>query len=185
MNIAHTDRIVFVRNIIDVGTFRTVANCSEFTRGIGANAKDKGECPTTRKVPILVCLLLSEKLSECGRRKRRSPTMKKPRQHSMKMGSTFPKNAWFQGDRGSDALSHSRTAGRYADRTHFVSARIQNALGAADLRTVREVSEISDETRSAFRILEGARSLISARNWDCRRPTELAPWAISPPDLLI
>ena len=28
INLAHTDRNVFVTNIIDVGTFRTVKNCS-------------------------------------------------------------------------------------------------------------------------------------------------------------
>ena len=32
INIAHTDRNVFVTNIIDVGTFRTVENCSALSQ---------------------------------------------------------------------------------------------------------------------------------------------------------
>ena len=32
INIAHTDRNVFVTNIIDVGTFRTVENCSAHSK---------------------------------------------------------------------------------------------------------------------------------------------------------
>jgi DNA-directed RNA polymerase alpha subunit len=46
---------------------------------------------------------------------------------------------------GSDGRSHSRVARRDSDRTRPISTRIQNALRAADLKTVGEVREISDE----------------------------------------
>src|SRR5258708_25996209 len=108
--------------------------------------KTKGNCPTRRKAPILACLLLSEKLSECGRRKRRSPTMKKPRQHSRKIGSASAKSAWFERrPRVRCSLPLQLPDDTPIERVLF-STRIQNALRAADLKTVGEVREISDET---------------------------------------
>src|SRR5882757_4003456 len=85
------------------------------TRGLGVNAKDKGEMHDDEKSTDPGLSAAERKLSECGRRKRRSPTMKKPRQHSMKIGSASAKNAWFERRPRSDAGSYSRTAGRYAD----------------------------------------------------------------------
>src|SRR5258708_37579062 len=108
--------------------------------------KTKGKCPTARKAPILACLLLSEKLSECGRRKRRSPTMKKPRQHSMKIGSTSSKSAWFERrPRVRCTLPREQPDDTPTERVLFTT-RIQNTLRTSDLETVREVREISDET---------------------------------------
>ena len=72
--------------------------------------------------------------------------MKRPRQHSMKIGSASAKNAWFERRPRVRCSLLPRTAGRYADRTRIVFTRIQNALRAADLKTVGEVREISDET---------------------------------------
>jgi DNA-directed RNA polymerase alpha subunit len=80
-------------------------------------------------------------------RKRRSPTMKKPTQHSMKIGSALRE----------DRLVREATEGPMLDPTPelpddtpiervLFSTRIQNALRAADLKTVGEVREMSDET---------------------------------------
>ena len=109
--------------------------------------KTKGKCPTTRKAPILACLLLSEKLSECGRRKRRSPTVKKPRQHSMKIGSASAKERLVREATEGPMLAPTPELpdDTPIERVLF-STRIQNALRAADLKTVGEVREISDET---------------------------------------
>jgi DNA-directed RNA polymerase alpha subunit len=112
------------------------------------NAKEtKGKCPTTRKAPILACLLLREKLSECGRCKRRSPTMKKPRQHSMKIGSALRKERLVREVTEGPMLAPTPELpdDTPIERVLF-STRIQNALRAADLKTVGEVREISDET---------------------------------------
>ena len=108
--------------------------------------KTKGKCATTRKAPILARPLLSEKLSECGRRKRRLPTVKKPRQHAMKIGSASAKNAWFEGLESPMLAPTPELPDDTPIERVLFSTRIQNALRAADLKTVGEVREISDET---------------------------------------
>jgi DNA-directed RNA polymerase alpha subunit len=109
--------------------------------------KTKGKCPTTRKARILDCLLLTEKLAECGRRKRRSPTTKKPGQHSMKIGSAAAKNAGVREATEGPILAPTPELpdDTPIERVLF-STRIQNVLRAADLKTVGEVREISDKT---------------------------------------
>jgi hypothetical protein len=63
------------------------------------------------------------------------------------------------------------------------STRTQNALRAADLKTVGEVREISDETLISLPDF-GSSLSASAGNWACRRPMGLDPISKkSPPDL--
>jgi DNA-directed RNA polymerase alpha subunit len=109
--------------------------------------KTNGKCPTTRKAPISAGLLLSEKLSECGRRKQRSPTMKKPRQHSMKNRERLRKERLVREATEGPMLAPTPELpdDTPIERVLF-STRIQNVLRAADLKTVGEVREISDET---------------------------------------
>ena len=97
------------------------------------------------KVPIQACLLLSEKLLGGTKHKRPSRTMNPLRRHSKKIGNAYGKNAWFERRprvRWSLPLQSCRTI----RRLNVSYSRIQNALRAANLKTVGEVREISDET---------------------------------------
>src|ERR1700719_2857797 len=58
--------------------------------------KTKGEMPDDEKRTDPGLSGAERKTSECGRRKRRSPAVKKRSQHSMKVGSASAKNAGFE-----------------------------------------------------------------------------------------
>ena len=109
--------------------------------------KTKGKCPTTRKAPILACLLLSEKAL------RVREAQEAIADHEEAQTAFHENRERLRKER----LVREATEGPMLAPTPelpddtpiervLFSSRIQNALRAADLKTVGEVREISDET---------------------------------------
>src|SRR6202790_2014083 len=152
------------------------------TRGLGVNAKDKGEMPDDEKST-------DPGLSAAERKALRVRGAQEAIADHEEAQTAFHEN---RERLRKERLVREATEGPMLElpddtpieRVLF-STRIQNALRAADLKTVGEVREISDETLIGLPDF-GRGSLSDLRKKLGLPSTDwVRPWAKSPPDLLI